>query len=309
MDAEADSPRWLTVQNANQPIATGPWELDLAADREDGPLVAPFGNTNGPPNLELATELYEWIASVFVFDADFEHDSPVRLRPRNQEADAQGAVHPELARRPRRIVRQVWNTEPRYRVNMAGRAADASDDRSRSWWLDVDLLHHGGCPYSRTMAGDHWLGRRAAWDPLVQEAAVSKQQRPQTEEELAAELLEHRNDKGEWGEEAVPIKRRPSRTEVVSVRIPTTDLDLMEELAGQAGESISDCIRGAIALRLHGQVMDPVLGFASGAGSDLTVLVRTILKAAGYTAQPSHEESQLDIEVPDEPPGTVSIMR
>jgi hypothetical protein len=144
---------------------------------------------------------------------------------------------------------------------------------------------------------------------LVQEAAVSKQQRPQTEEELATELLEHRNDKGEWGEEAVPIKRRPSRTEVVSVRIPSSDLDLMEELAGQAGESISDFIRGAIALRLHGQVMDPVLGFASGAGSDLTVLVRTMLKAAGYTAQPSHEEFQLDIEVPDEPPGTVSITR
>jgi hypothetical protein len=87
MDAEADSPGWLTVQNANQPIATRPWELDLAADREDGPLVAPYGNTNGPPDLELATELYEWIASVFVFDADFEHDSAVRLRPRNQEAD------------------------------------------------------------------------------------------------------------------------------------------------------------------------------------------------------------------------------
>jgi hypothetical protein len=31
--------------------------------------------------------------------------------------------HPELARRPRRIVRQVWQTEPRYRQNKAGRAA------------------------------------------------------------------------------------------------------------------------------------------------------------------------------------------
>lgn len=138
---------------------------------------------------------------------------------------------------------------------------------------------------------------------------MSKQKQPQTEEELAAELLEHRDDKGEWGEEAVSIKRSSSRTEVVSVRISSSDLDLIEDLADQAGESISDFIRGAIALRLHGQMMDPVLGFASGAGADLTVLVRTILKAAGRTALPSYEEFQLDIEVPDEPPSTVTIMR
>jgi hypothetical protein len=138
---------------------------------------------------------------------------------------------------------------------------------------------------------------------------VNKHKQPQTEEELATELLQHRSDEGEWGEEAVSIKRRPSRTEVVSVRIPSSDLDLIEELAEQVGESISDFIRGAIALRLHGQTMDPVLGFASGAGSDLTVLVRTILKDAGRTALPTHEEFQLDVEVPDEPPPTVSVMR
>jgi Ribbon-helix-helix protein, copG family len=142
---------------------------------------------------------------------------------------------------------------------------------------------------------------------VVQEAAVSKRVQPQTEEELAAELLKHRSDKGEWDEEAVSIKRKPSRTEVVSVRIASSDLDRIEELADQAGESVSDFIRGAIALRLRGQVMDPVLGFASGATSDLTVLVRTILKAAGRTALPSYEEFQL--EVPDEPPSTVTIMR
>jgi hypothetical protein len=138
---------------------------------------------------------------------------------------------------------------------------------------------------------------------------VSKRKHPPTEEELAAELFEHRSDKDEWGEEAVPIKRRPSRTEVVSVRIPSSDLDLIEERAEQVGESISDFIRGAIAVRLHGQGMDPVLGFASGAEHDLTVLVRTILKAAGHTALPTHEEFQLDIEVPDEPPPTVTVMR
>jgi Ribbon-helix-helix protein, copG family len=144
---------------------------------------------------------------------------------------------------------------------------------------------------------------------VVQEAAVSKQTQPRTEKELAAELLEHRSDEGEWAEEAVSIKRKPSLTEVVSVRIPSSDLDLIEDLADQAGESISDFIRGAIALRLHGHMMDPVLGFASGAGSDLKVSVRTILKAAGHTALPSHEEFQLDIDVPDEPPSTVTIMR
>jgi hypothetical protein len=147
---------------------------------------------------------------------------------------------------------------------------------------------------------------------VVQEAAVSKDKRPRTEAELAAELYEHRNDEGEWGEEAVPIKTKPSRTEVVSVRIPSSDLDLIEDMAEEQGESISDFIRGAIALRLRGQAMDPVLGVASGAKSDLTLLVRTIIKAAGYTVLPSHEQLQFeehDIAVPNEPPSTVSITR
>lgn len=138
---------------------------------------------------------------------------------------------------------------------------------------------------------------------------MSKDKQSQPDQELAAELYEHRNDEGEWGEEAVSIKAKPSRTEVVSVRIPSSDLDLIEDLAEQSGESISDFIRGAIALRLRGQVMDPVVGFASGAASNLTVLVRTILKDAGHTALPSHEEFQLDVEVPDEPPPTVTILR
>ncbi len=73
----------------------------------------------------------------------------------------------------------------------------------------------------------------------------------QEEIDLIKELHEHQDDPNEWSEEAVPIEVRPGRTSVVSFRLPTRELDALEEAAAAAGESISEYVRKAVVLRLR----------------------------------------------------------
>jgi len=67
---------------------------------------------------------------------------------------------------------------------------------------------------------------------------------------LAKELWAHRDDPGEWGEEPVRIEVRPSRMELVSFRLPSSELDVLQEAASQSGESLSEFVRAAVSLRL-----------------------------------------------------------
>jgi hypothetical protein len=71
-----------------------------------------------------------------------------------------------------------------------------------------------------------------------------------TAAEQAKELYEHRHDPGEWSDEPVQIETRPVRSEVVSFRLPTPELTLLESAAGQAGESVSRFIRTAVNERV-----------------------------------------------------------
>lgn len=73
-----------------------------------------------------------------------------------------------------------------------------------------------------------------------------------TSADEARELYEHRDDPDEWEEEAVPMRVRPSRTAVVSFRLPKNELDALERAAADAGESLSDYLRKAVALRQRG---------------------------------------------------------
>ncbi len=73
--------------------------------------------------------------------------------------------------------------------------------------------------------------------------------------DLIKELYEHKDDPDEWSEEAVPIEVRPSRTSVVSFRLPTEEMDALEEAASAAGESLSEYVRKAVALRLHREAL------------------------------------------------------
>jgi hypothetical protein len=71
---------------------------------------------------------------------------------------------------------------------------------------------------------------------------MSQNQQPQD----ANELFAHRHDPDEWEEEPEPIVVRPSHTSVVSVRIPTEDLDAIEQIANQRQQTIAEYICAAI---------------------------------------------------------------
>ncbi len=75
----------------------------------------------------------------------------------------------------------------------------------------------------------------------------------QEEKDLVEEIWKHRDDPEEWGEETKDIQVRPSRSSVVSFRLPIEELDVVEEAAAQNGESVSQYIRGALALRMQGE--------------------------------------------------------
>lgn len=85
---------------------------------------------------------------------------------------------------------------------------------------------------------------------MVQPGEVMKKKRD-TGTSDADELYAHRHDPDEWEEEPESIVVRPSRTSVVSVRIPTEDLDAIEQAAALAHQTISEYIRETIAERLH----------------------------------------------------------
>ncbi len=65
------------------------------------------------------------------------------------------------------------------------------------------------------------------------------------------ELLEHRDDPEEWDKQAAPVQVRLSRTEVLSVRIPSQLMDALEDAAAAAGETVSEFVRKAIESTLQ----------------------------------------------------------
>jgi Ribbon-helix-helix protein, copG family len=118
----------------------------------------------------------------------------------------------------------------------------------------------------------------------------------------AADLYEHRNDDGEWSDEVEEIEVRPRRTEVVSFRLPSEELDRLESVAEAAGESLSQFVRNAIQMRLDGRIGDaqriPVVGFMNGRGI-FTVEVHGYLSSSMGEAPTSW--------VPDRPPVLVNV--
>jgi hypothetical protein len=120
------------------------------------------------------------------------------------------------------------------------------------------------------------------------------------ERELAAELYRRRHDEGEWDDKPTEVKVQPVRTEVVSFRVPSDVLDLIETLAEEAGQSISEFMREAVMAQVRGAVMEPLVGIVTSAPSRLPVqlTIRTPLRATGYTEATGW--------IPDIPPPTVA---
>jgi hypothetical protein len=87
----------------------------------------------------------------------------------------------------------------------------------------------------------------------------------------AEEVFKHRDDPGEWEEDAEVIEVRPSGSEVVSFRIPADQLTDLEGAASVAGETLSEYIRYAIAIRMHGRPVGPVVAVTHQGGSVMFV--------------------------------------
>ncbi len=85
-----------------------------------------------------------------------------------------------------------------------------------------------------------------------------------SEKSLVNEIWKHRDDPEEWGEEAEDIQVRPSRSSVVSFRLPREELAEIEQARAQTGESLSEFIRGALALRLRGNLVGSSTGLIQG---------------------------------------------
>lgn len=117
----------------------------------------------------------------------------------------------------------------------------------------------------------------------------------QSQSEAAAELHRHRHDEGEWADEPERVEVRARRTEVVSFRLPSEELDKLEEAAQAAGESLSEFVRGAVALRVHGEPVGPAVEIMSQDGG---LILRSHLIPSGHS-----EASEAEIEgfVPDYP--------
>lgn len=115
------------------------------------------------------------------------------------------------------------------------------------------------------------------------------------ERKLASELHEHRDDAGEWSEEAVDIEVKPSRSTVVSFRLPTEEFYTLHDAAKAANESLSEFVRKAIALRLHGEVTAaPSLEITSG-------VYRLQVSTIPTSASARRTENPSTSEVPEKP--------
>jgi len=95
----------------------------------------------------------------------------------------------------------------------------------------------------------------------TEEQDMSDQQHKEAEE-----LYQHRDDPDEWETEEEHIEARPARTSVVSFRLPSEEMELLDQAAKAAGQTLSEYIRTAIMMRrLHGDAeMPPTFNISYG---------------------------------------------
>lgn len=119
-----------------------------------------------------------------------------------------------------------------------------------------------------------------------------------TEEELAKELFEARDRPGEWSDEPTEVEVKPQATQVLSFRLSLDELEAVQGAARDLSESVSEFIRGALALRIHGVPVGPAVEITSGIGS-LTIRSRLLPRSTS-------ENGAVDV-VSDFPPTLVAL--
>lgn len=80
---------------------------------------------------------------------------------------------------------------------------------------------------------------------------MSKSEREHTAQDEARELYEHRHDEDEWEDEPEPIEVRPSRSSMLSIRLPRDVFEALTQAAEQKGENLSEYVRKAIMYRIQ----------------------------------------------------------
>ena len=83
--------------------------------------------------------------------------------------------------------------------------------------------------------------------------------KPKSSDELAQQLKQRSEDDELWARESVQIVARPSRTSVLSLRLPTGEFHALLSAARGSGESVSEYVRGAITLRRMLQPVAPTV--------------------------------------------------
>jgi len=109
-----------------------------------------------------------------------------------------------------------------------------------------------------------------------------------TEKELAAKLYAHRNDPDEWDETPVQAEIHPQRAVVTSVRLPVAEFIAVQKAAKAAGQTVSEFVRSAIAMRLRERVLVNAVQIATGSspeGSSHATFLAPALEA-GRTRNP-----------------------
>jgi hypothetical protein len=94
------------------------------------------------------------------------------------------------------------------------------------------------------------MEKQATREGVVQEIMMKK---PKSTEELAKRLEQESDNDEFWNQQPTEIKARPSRTSVLSLRLPTDEFRALLRAARNAGESVSTYVRTAIAMRLTTQ--------------------------------------------------------
>ncbi len=122
-----------------------------------------------------------------------------------------------------------------------------------------------------------------------------KHRSSQKEKALAAKLYAGRNETGGWDETSIEAQIQPHRAVVTSLRLPVGEFTAVQKAARASGQTVSDFIRAAIGIKLHGAVRLGGLQIASGSPegrSQATVLAPTL--ESGRTLNP-------DPEIPEQP--------
>ncbi len=110
-----------------------------------------------------------------------------------------------------------------------------------------------------------------------------------SDKEMAAEVYAHRDDPGEWDETPLQADEvTATRGVVLSFRLPSTEFVALQKISKETGETLSEFIRNAIALRLHGEPVTNAVQINSGVkGATIQATFVASVLSAGQAVNPN----------------------